>query len=102
MQDQLLVKGIILDDVEEKTGLTFKKLAGIDTRDKSIAATVLPVLAGWVEKLDDRAYRHAIYALFHTPHAYPYLAKLILWWTTEKDDLALSSLTQDLARISHE
>jgi hypothetical protein len=99
MQSTSFLESLVLKDVQEKTGLTFRKLGGIPTRDRSIAEAILPVLASWVEKLDDRAHRHAIYACFHTPHAYPYLDKLISWWTTEKDDLALSSLTQDLALL---
>jgi hypothetical protein len=88
----------ILSDIERKTGLRFRLLGGIDTRDEAIARVVLPILAEWPEKIADRSQRDAVYSRFHTPHAYPYLDQIISWWIKE-DPLALDLLTQDLALI---
>lgn len=89
----------ILNDITRKTGLTFRLVGGIDTRDKAVAPLVLPVLADWVARLDDVSHRWTIYSRFHTPYARPYLEKVIYWWTSEEDRLALGTLTQVLALI---
>jgi len=49
MQSTSFLESLVLKDVQEKTGPTFRKLDGIRTRDKSIAEAVLPVLSqlGW-------------------------------------------------------
>ncbi len=86
----------ILRDLKARTGLSFRKLGGIDTRQKALAEAVLPILQGWPERIDDASHRRAVYARFHTPYAYPYIDKIISWWTEESDDVALSLLTQDL------
>ena len=90
---------IILADIQDRTGLSFRKLGGIDTRDAYIAMAVLPILAEWVAKVDDRSHRCGIYHRFHTPHASPYVEQLISWWTNESDELSLSFLTQNLALV---
>src|SRR5450631_3295121 len=89
----------ILDDIENRTGLVFKRMGGIDTRDKAIADVVLPVLADWPDKLDDVPHRRGIYSHFNTPHAYPYMGRIISWWVTERDARALGFLTQALALL---
>jgi hypothetical protein len=90
----------ILDDVKAKTGLSFRLLGGIDTRDRRIAEAVLPVLANWVPKVRDNNHRHALYACFHSPHAYAHMDQLIDWWQNERFSLALSSLTQTLTDLA--
>ena len=59
----------ILNDIQNRTGMTFHKIGGIDTRNKQIADAILPILAEWVERIDDRHHRHAIYARFHLNNA---------------------------------
>ena len=90
---------LILSDLREKAGIVARRLGGIDTQAKAIADAALPVLAAWVEKIDDASHRHAVYALFYTRHAYPYLDRIISWWTTERDSSASASLTQSLALL---
>ena len=90
---------IILRDIQEKTGLSFRLICGIDTRQKPVADAVLPIVQEWPEQIDDSRHRNAIYSRFHTPYAYAYLDKIISWWSEEQDELALAILTQDLALL---
>jgi|SRR5689334_16005854 len=96
MSETLLLEEQILQDVHAKTGLTFRKIGGIDTRDPAVFAAVIPILADWVERLHDTSNRHAIYSRFLTPLARPYLDKMISWWKRENDQLAVGCLTQAL------
>lgn len=99
MLEATLMENEILRDIRDKTGLTFRKLGGIDTRDKMIADAVLPVLARWVERLSDVPHRRGIYSRFNTPHAYPHLEEIIGWWTKEPDAIAAGFLTVSLASL---
>jgi hypothetical protein len=82
---------------QEKTGLACKRVGGIDTKDESIAAAVLPVLADWADKLDDVPHRNACYERFLTPFAHPFIDRIIDWWVHEQDKVASSILAQTLA-----
>ncbi len=94
------LEAIILEDVKQSTGLVFRRLGGIPTREKAVADAVLPILAEWPSKLTDHDnYRGGIYHRFHTPHAYPFLDRIVSWWTTEQHQLNLAWLTQTLALI---
>jgi len=95
------LEAMILDDVKTRTGLEFRLLAGIPTRgNKAVADAVLPVLAEWPGKLTNHDnYRRGIYHCFLTPHAYPFLDRIVSWWTTEQHELNLAWLTQTLALI---
>jgi len=90
----------VLDDVTRITGLSYARIAGIDTRTKAIADAVLPVLKAWFQFVTDPDLRHAIYACFHTPHASPHIDSVLDWWQQETDQPALSTLTQALALIA--
>ena len=90
---------IILEDIEARTGLSFTRLGSMDTSDKRIADAVLPVLIGWVDKLEDNNLRHAVYSRFFSLQAYKYLVVIISWWAHERNQLALSSLTQTLSLL---
>ena len=95
------LEATILEDVKLRSGLEFKLLAGIPTRgNMAVANVVLPILADWPAKLTDHDnYRGAIYHLFLTPHAYPFLDHLLSWWTSEPHHLNLGLLTQTLVLI---
>jgi hypothetical protein len=90
---------VILDDVEERTGMRFRRVGGIDTRDKAVAGLVLPVLVDWVGRLSEANYRGAVYRCFHTEHARPYLETILSWWMQETDRQNIGFLTQTLALI---
>jgi hypothetical protein len=87
----------ILDDVREKTGLSFKRLGGINTQEKKVASAVLPILADWIPKLTDLRYLRACYLCFITPYAHPFLDLIIDRWQSEEDGLTSSILGQALA-----
>jgi hypothetical protein len=87
----------ILDDVQRKTGLGFPRVEGINTRDGAVARAVLPVLAGWVGRLDDPRYREAVYSRFHTQFAHAHFETILQWWTNEADSSAAALLTQVVA-----
>jgi hypothetical protein len=97
--EPLPLEKIILAEIRDRTGFTFKRIGGIDTRDKEIAEAVLPVLAEWINKVSDHLYRRALYARFHTPYALPYFDRLVSWWVNEQDEIASGNLTQDLALL---
>jgi hypothetical protein len=97
-ESQQLEKAI-LADIETKTGLSFVKVGGIPTRDKAVADAVLPVLVKWAESVDIPNGRLGIYHRFGTPHAYPFIDKLIRWWEEETDPLCINMLGVILSRI---
>ena len=70
---------LILEHIKAKTGLRFTRLGSMETSDKRIADAVLPVLIGWVDKLDDNNHRHAFYSRFFSLQAYNYLDVIISW-----------------------
>ncbi len=90
----------ILSDILTRTGLRFRLIGGINTRDPETARVVLPILAEWAAKVQDPNHRNAIYACFHTPHARPYFDNLISWWQNEKFELARATLTQVILSLA--
>jgi hypothetical protein len=88
----------LLDQIKNTTGLTFKRLGGIDTQQGAVASTVLPILAGLVNETKDLRLRTTIYMLFTTKHSGPSVRDIITWWRTEQDAIALSVLTMALAK----
>jgi hypothetical protein len=91
----------ILRDIRERTGLTFRRVGGIDTNEESIAAAVLPILADWAERLEGLPQRSACYSAFLTPFAHPFLDRIIAWWISEKGKVASSILAQAVAVAFH-
>jgi len=91
----------ILADVREKTGLSFNWME-FDTKDKTVAHAVLPILATWVATVPSDPLRHAIYTKFSTPHAYPFINQLIEWWQREDFELCVNSLTQTISSLAKE
>jgi hypothetical protein len=89
----------ILDDIRRRTGFSFRKLGGIDTRVKEVAHAVFPVLKDWLAVVKEDNYRRALFACFHTPEAYGYLDNLLCWWENESDKQSLSLLTQAIALL---
>lgn len=93
----------ILTDIKARTGLSFAVLGGgIPTRDKEVARAVLPVLVPWVDTVDVPNIRLGIYFCFRTPHAYPFIDKLIDWWEKETDFLCLNMLGVILSKVLKE
>jgi hypothetical protein len=88
----------LLDQIKQATGLTFRHLGSIDTQQKSLASAVLPVLVEQAREAGDFGLRAAIYMLFATKHARPWVETIINWWTAEQDPIALSVLTMALSR----
>ncbi len=90
----------VLAEVEAATGCRFRYISSIDSRDKRIAESVLPVLCNIASTVKAPNIRDAIYGRFHTPHAYRFLDDLIAWWQCETYEMALGTLTQDLALLA--
>ena len=87
----------VLRKINSRTGLKFTMLAQIDTGDQALAEAVLPVLQALpVRDMEDNI-RNAIYGMFGTPHASPYVDTMIGWWQEETESLGSSLLTQALA-----
>jgi hypothetical protein len=83
-----------------KTGLSFRHIGGIETRDRSIADAVLPIAVEWLQTaIDQGHYRHALYALFHTPWAAKYIRQILNWWEHEEYELASDCLAQTAALL---
>jgi hypothetical protein len=87
----------ILTDIQRRTGLSFRRIGGVDTGDKAIAEVVLPVLAEWVPVVPNQNLRHAIYGRFITVHANPYMDSLVGWAKKETYALAVDTLIQAIA-----
>ncbi len=88
----------ILAEVRARTGLSFRKIAGIDTRDPGIAQAVLPVIKDLLGRVGGND-RRDLFARFHTPEAYAYLDDVLSWWTNEQDEQSLSGLSQVLTLL---
>jgi len=87
----------ILADIQLRSGLSYRRIGGIDTRDKATAETVLPILAEWVPMMPPRGLRHEIYNRFITVHANRYMRSLVEWAKHEPYSLAVDSLIQAVA-----
>jgi len=100
MQDSLSLNNIIVAEVQKRTGLVFPWIDSMNTRDRSVANAVLPILKEWVPVVEATNIRHALFARFHTPHAYPHMDSIVGWWESEKDALCESCLVQVLAVLA--
>lgn len=89
----------ILDSIHARTGLSFRRLGGVDTAQPDIAAKVLPVLREWVPLVTEPHIRHGIYSRFDTPFAVQHVDDLLSWWQAEEDALITSSLTMALTTV---
>lgn len=85
----------ILRDIEKRTGLVFNHLQNITANDEALRL-VLPIAAEWIP-LVTRQMRFALYFLFTTTCAAPYLEQIIQWRETETHELSMQSLTQALS-----
>lgn len=92
--EPLELEQVIMDDVARRTGLRFRQLAGIPTKDAGVARLVLPVLKEWPDRVPFGNIRCAIYMVFGTTFAHDYFDDIVRWWKQETDDLDLSFLTQ--------
>lgn len=99
MNDPMSCEKDVLEDVKERTGLSFRRLGGIDSQDIHTASLVLPVLAEWVTRTSEPVIRQTIYSTFHTPWARPYFDSLLTWWRNESDELAREILIQAISSI---
>lgn len=88
-----LVEKSILDDIKNRTGLSFAQIGAISTRDKAVADLVLPVLKEWVPFVKEANIRGAIFHRFG-PHSDLFLNSLLAWWQMEEDQINASILTQ--------
>lgn len=85
---------VILDDIAHRTGLRFRRLGGIPTKDANVANLILPVLKEWPEKISNGNIRCAIYMVFGTKFAHEYFGDIVRWWKQETDHSILRWLTQ--------
>jgi len=90
----LELEQVIMDDVARRTGLRFRQLGGIPTKDAGVARLVLPVLKEWPDRVPFGNTRCAIYMVFGTTFAHDYFDDIVRWWKQETDKLILSFLTQ--------
>jgi hypothetical protein len=68
----------ILSDIRLKAGCTFPSLTRVDIEDAVVADRVLPVLAEWVDVLEEANYRGAIYFIFGlTERGYSWLDAIL-------------------------
>lgn len=85
---------LVLADVQQKTGLAFRRLGCIDKNNPAVANAVLPVLELWIERVPEL--RGTIFLLFATPHAAKWANLLIRYWETERDPINSMILTSCL------
>jgi len=91
----------LLQDISQRTGLTFSRLWGIPAQqDEQIADLVLPILVEWVDFLSDPRVRAGLYTRFHTKRAAPYVKQVIAWWRKEKDPIAQDFLVSVLEKLA--
>lgn len=100
MRENSALENTILEDIEHQVGHRFQHISSIDSRNAQIAGVVLPIVRRWVPILEQPDFRHAIYALFHTPFASSYVNDLMEWWQKETYELALGTLTACLALVA--
>lgn len=85
----------VLADIQARTGRSFPRIEAIDTSVAGVRA-VLPILADWVDLINEENIRAAIYTRFHTPHANRYVGQMLLWARREVSWRGRDALVQGL------